>query len=95
MLKAKVSFCHVNACRVNPDDDSQQVEELQQQLQSRDDKISGLETYIANIMQNGVQNSVVLRELHDALAAKSATIVELQDYIDAQAAAEVGSPNQI
>lgn len=65
------------------------MEELQLQLRSRDDKISGLETYIANIMQNGVQNSVVLRELHDALAAKSATIAELQDYIDAQAAAEV------
>lgn len=40
-------------------------------------------------MQNGIQNSSVLRELHDALAAKDATIVELQDYIDAQAAAEV------
>ena len=40
-------------------------------------------------MQNGIHNSTVLRELHDALAAKDATIVELQDYIDAQAAAEV------
>lgn len=76
-------------CRVNRDDESEDLGGLQQPLQSRDDKISSLEAYIANVMQNGVQNSVLLRELHDALAAKDAVIVELQDYIDAQAAAEV------
>ena len=76
-------------CRSLPEDAVKQLAELQQQIASKDERIDGLEDYIANVMQKGVQNSTVLRELHDALAAKDATIAELQDYIDAQAAAQV------
>lgn len=72
-----------------PEDAVEQLATLQQQIASKEERIDGLEDYIANVMQKGVQNSTVLRELHDALAAKDATIAELQDYIDAQAAAQV------
>ena len=53
-------------------------------LAERDHKISSLEMYIAGIMKDGISNSVVLKELHDALAAKDSAISELQGYIDAE-----------
>ena len=53
-------------------------------LAERDHKISSLEMYIAGIMKDGISNSVVLKELHDALAAKDSAIAELQGYIDSE-----------
>ena len=55
-------------------------------LAERDHKISSLEMYIAGIMKDGISNNVVLKELHDALAAKDSAIAELQGYIDTELA---------
>lgn len=73
-----------DACRDGLPVPEEQLESLNAQLASRDEKIDELEAYIANIMREGISNNVVLKELHDALAAKDSAIAELQAYIDSE-----------
>ena len=63
-------------------------------MTERDQRISSLETYIANIMKDGITNNVVLKDLHDALAAKDLAISELQSYIDSELKAESQSEEE-
>ena len=75
-------------------DPGQQLEAMQIDMVEKDRKISSLETYIAGIMKDGVSNKVVLKELHDALAAKDSAIAELQSYIDSELKAESQSEEE-
>ena len=63
-------------------------------MTERNQRISSLETYIANIMKDGITNNVVLKDLHDALAAKDLAISELQSYIDSELKAESQSEEE-
>ena len=63
-------------------------------MTERDQRISSLEAYIANIMKDGITNNVVLKDLHDALAAKDLAISELQSYIDSELKAESQSEEE-
>ena len=71
-------------CRDNDPDPEQQLADMRTDMAERDQKISSLEKYIAGIMKDGITNNVVLKELHEALAAKDSSIAELQRYIDSE-----------
>lgn len=73
-----------SACREGLPGPEEQLADLNLQLAGRNKKINELEAYIANIMRDGVSNNSVLKELHEALAAKDSAIAELQAYIDSE-----------
>ena len=77
-------MCLLDACRDGVQDPEEQLADLQTELATKGDKINELEVYIAKVMKEGVTNHVVLKELHDALAAKDSAIAELQAYIDSE-----------
>ena len=77
-------MCLMLICRDGVPDPEEQLVDLPTQWATKDDRIDELEAYIANIMKEGLSNSVVLKELHDALAAKDSAIAKLQAYIDSE-----------
>ncbi|DBB05674.1 TPA: hypothetical protein ACH3X1_012287 [Trebouxia sp. C0004] len=81
----------VSALRDNDPDPEQQLADMRTDMAERDRKISRLEKYIAGIMKDGITNDVVLKELHEALAAKDLSIAELQRYIDSELKTESAS----
>ncbi|KAL0022501.1 hypothetical protein WJX79_002808 [Trebouxia sp. C0005] len=68
----------VSALRNNDPDPEQQLASMRTDMAEKDQKINSLEKYIAGIMKDGITNNVVLKELHEALAAKDSSIAELQ-----------------
>ena len=81
-------------CRDNNPDPEQQLADMRTDMAERDQKISSLEKYIAGIMKDGITNNVVLKELHEALAAKDSSIAELQRYIDSELKTESPSDDE-
>ncbi|KAA6428913.1 MAG: hypothetical protein FRX49_01023 [Trebouxia sp. A1-2] len=81
----------VSALRNNDPDPEQQLASMRTDMAEKDQKINSLEKYIAGIMKDGITNNVVLKELHEALAAKDSSIAELQRYIDLELKTESAS----
>ncbi len=83
-----------SCCRDNHPDPEQQLADMRTDMAERDQKISSLEKYIAGIMKDGITNNVVLKELHEALAAKDSSIAELQRYIYSELKTEPASEDE-
>lgn len=89
--KPSVIMMLSSCCRNNDPDPEQQLASMRTDMAEKDQKINSLEKYIAGIMKDGITNNVVLKELHEALAAKDSSIAELQRYIDLELKTESAS----